>query len=376
MKLRMFLSIVAVLVALGAASAVVADNASVKAAFEQMWEDENAFSPEFRQLLDEDMAIADKYDLIPCVPYDLWVHDMGACPEDTHEVVNISDVTDFTATVDVKVTNCGNVTIERFLLIKVDGQWRVDDIVIDGISEKESLKECLREAKRHYTASDNVVCVTGNNVRLRWSPEIKSDNIVLDEHCHTKYFSKGDTFKYLADAGDFYEVSYNGAQAYISKQFSRLESSKNITPNIEKIRKSYIAMINRAASRYSTPYVSDCGYFLYDITGDGVPELWVNYGTCEADYQLDVYTYNGREASLLFNTGYGHSYCCAGKDYVLIVCAHMGCADWRKLTYSDGAIRETRVFVEEDVENYTDPAEPMINPYLCTNLGPINSMIK
>ena len=31
-------------------------------------------------------------------------------------------------------------------------------------------------------------------------------------------------------------------------------------------------------------------YFLYDITGDSIPELWVSSGSCEADTQLTIYT--------------------------------------------------------------------------------------
>lgn len=210
-------------VAVGTMNAGSDDKALIKAAFEQMWEDDNAFSPELKQLLEEDRAISEKYDIMPCVEYDMWIHNMGVCTEDTHEIIGITDVTDASATVYVKVTNCGGATIEQFLLIKVDGQWRVDDIVVDGISDKQELKNCLMAEKQHLTTVDRIVVVIGNKVRLRWSPEIKADNIVLDEHSRTQYFNKGDKFKYLADAGDFYEVSYNGEKAYISKQFTCLK---------------------------------------------------------------------------------------------------------------------------------------------------------
>ena len=47
-------------------------------------------------------------------------------------------------------------------------------------------------------------------------------------------------------------------------------------------------------------------YFLYDITKDGTPELWVKSGTCEADMNLWVYSArNGGVKKILTATG-GH----------------------------------------------------------------------
>ncbi len=48
-------------------------------------------------------------------------------------------------------------------------------------------------------------------------------------------------------------------------------------------------------------------YFLYDITGDGEPELWVTCGICEADIDLWVYTSeNGKVRKILSDYG-GHT---------------------------------------------------------------------
>lgn len=67
-------------------------------------------------------------------------------------------------------------------------------------------------------------------------------------------------------------------------------------------------------------------YFLYDITGDGTPDLWIKSGSCEADCRLMAYTlesgnprkiyegdgghsdyfiYNGQLVSVMCNTGAG-----------------------------------------------------------------------
>lgn len=47
-------------------------------------------------------------------------------------------------------------------------------------------------------------------------------------------------------------------------------------------------------------------YFFYDITGNGMPEIWIKTGTCEANYSLNVYTVtNGRPRQILDSYG-GH----------------------------------------------------------------------
>lgn len=49
------------------------------------------------------------------------------------------------------------------------------------------------------------------------------------------------------------------------------------------------------------------GYFLYDITGDSIPELWIEAGTCEADTELLVFTYNEGKVSQIYEGDGGHS---------------------------------------------------------------------
>ena len=54
---------------------------------------------------------------------------------------------------------------------------------------------------------------------------------------------------------------------------------------------------------------SDCGcsYFLFDITGDGLSELWIKVGVCEYEYQeLLVYTYD-KGMKLLYNEKIGNA---------------------------------------------------------------------
>lgn len=120
----------------------------------------------------------------------------------------------------------------------------------------------------------------------------------------------------------------------------------------------------------------DCEYFLFDITGDGNPELWVKQGSCEADYKIIVFTYeNG--AKQIYEGGAGHSEFYQGTDYVIQLSAHMGYSLWMKLTYS-GKMRNETIF-EEDISgtdrDYREPSERYINLIPAKNRQAIDAMI-
>lgn len=103
-----------------------------------------------------------------------------------------------------------------------------------------------------------------------------------------------------------------------------------------------------------------CEYFLFDITGDKLPELWVKTGTCEADYALYVYTYD-QEVKQLLKDFAGHSSFFQGKDYVIQMTAQMGYELWTKFTF-DGKIVSEKIFegsISGD-EDYKYPGEPRI----------------
>lgn len=121
-------------------------------------------------------------------------------------------------------------------------------------------------------------------------------------------------------------------------------------------------------------------YFLFDITGDGIPELWIESGTCEADHALSIYTYN--EKLTILDAGEegnaSHSGFCRGDGYILQVCGHMGYQTWNKITYSNGTLKSEVVF-EEDLnesgkDDYTEPSEPAIESYPFDDTEPVVTM--
>lgn len=141
------------------------------------------------------------------------------------------------------------------------------------------------------------------------------------------------------------------------------------------IGNSYIQMIQNSAD--NSVYEEDGFYFLYDITGDQIPELWVKTGTCEADYMLRVYQYNNGYCQKIYETGAGHSAFYKGVDYILQMTAHMGSAIWTKISYNGSRITERDIF-EEDLfssgkEDYTEPNESAVRTTSLKNLQPIKS---
>lgn len=121
--------------------------------------------------------------------------------------------------------------------------------------------------------------------------------------------------------------------------------------------------------------VGECLYFLFDITGDGIPELWVKCGSCEADYMLYVYRYDVNGLSLMYKTSAGHSSFYCGDDYVIQMMAHMGCNWWYRYTLSGSTLDEETVFEESDVADsfeYTYPDEPEVDMYDYETTWPIS----
>ena len=128
-------------------------------------------------------------------------------------------------------------------------------------------------------------------------------------------------------------------------------------------------------------------YFLYDITGDGIPELWIKYGTCEANYIVKVCEYDKEyNYKTIWKSNAGHCGFYEGKGYILKVYAHMGEAYWTKLTYYGNNIVETTIFEEDvsEVDNegniyyrdYKTPREKCVELHSVHDTEPINRTLR
>ena len=105
-------------------------------------------------------------------------------------------------------------------------------------------------------------------------------------------------------------------------------------------------------------------YCLYDIDKDGVPELFIRFGNCEAAYMAEVYTYRDGTVANIGEFGFGHSglYSWPGENAAIVARAHMGFQEMMKLSIRDGKIvfaDETLLeeYINRSESSYTSPDE-------------------
>lgn len=97
-------------------------------------------------------------------------------------------------------------------------------------------------------------------------------------------------------------------------------------------------------------------YALRDLDGNGVPELLLKHGTCEADFMTDIYTVN--DMGELTNVGLlGGSHAVFAYDEtsgdLVILSGHMGIGSLRWFRMENGAVSETNEVSFEIAENET-----------------------
>jgi len=100
------------------------------------------------------------------------------------------------------------------------------------------------------------------------------------------------------------------------------------------------------------PQLSD-SYHLYDIDKDGIPEIFIEYGDCEAAYYTKVYTYKNETVILVGDYHSGHSclYTWPEENAALYVWGHMGYAEMNKISIADGELAFKSVLKEDISEN-------------------------
>ena len=149
---------------------------------------------------------------------------------------------------------------------------------------------------------------------------------------------------------------------------------------IDKNRQSYIDVLRGYINKYGVDEYVYWGYFLYDITQDGVPELWVKAGTCEADNMTYIYTLKDGVALKVDEIGTFHSSIHRGDKYILVCMAYMGGAQWNKITFDGSKIKEKVIFEEDGVDNdtkfYTHCSEPEVTMYRFDDYSPINEAFR
>lgn len=123
-------------------------------------------------------------------------------------------------------------------------------------------------------------------------------------------------------------------------------------------KKAYIEIIEKEQEKReslsensSSEDYAECitGYWLYDVDKDGVPELIVEYGSCEADYHGNFFTYADGEVRLISEIGMGHSsfYADPGENGILSYYGHMGYGECARVKIVDGELQYETLYTED-----------------------------
>lgn len=94
-------------------------------------------------------------------------------------------------------------------------------------------------------------------------------------------------------------------------------------------------------------------YAVYDIDKNGIPELLIKSGTCEADYKTFFYSYDGNEVKSAGEEWSGHTsyYSYPGDNGIVQYNAHMGfAAAYRYSLGNDGIVFENEKLFEDNLD--------------------------
>lgn len=99
----------------------------------------------------------------------------------------------------------------------------------------------------------------------------------------------------------------------------------------DQIPSEYKSVIDSVREQVKKDSILSAEYFLYDITGDSIPEFWIKVGTCEADTKLLAFTFENGKVSKIYDGDGGHS------DYFIfdnhLVCVMCNTGDGIVITY-------------------------------------------
>lgn len=205
-------------------------------------------------------------------------------------------------------------------------------------------------------------------------------------------FTLNGKFKWAADGDDYYEIVPFTATAIrggspdvfdglIIRDFtSDYDSAEYLEIARQETVFDYALMAQKASTLMKTKQAEgvvdkyDPRYFVYDITGDGIPELFVQEGTCEADYVINIYGWYGTEWLWSGTFGGGHLATMWGKnshDGVYLSVEQMG---YQMVSEYDQATGTQTFIYEGEIEYYYDDNDNFIgdNGYVPADVTQLN----
>ena len=138
--------------------------------------------------------------------------------------------------------------------------------------------------------------------------------------------------------------------------FSVLHPAASAENPSEGWQEAYRAVLDGTIAEQDPAYRNDVAiensYLLYDVDKDGIPEMVIKTGTCEADYTGTLYTFRNGKAEKVDIFGLGHSslYSYPEENGIIIDTGHMGYAYGLHVTLHDGVLSGEQIF-EDDLNS-------------------------
>ena len=138
--------------------------------------------------------------------------------------------------------------------------------------------------------------------------------------------------------------------------FSVLQPTAWAENPAESWQEAYRTVLDGTIAEQDPAYRNDVAiensYLLYDVDKDGIPEMVIKTGTCEADYTGTLYTFRNGKAEKVDIFGLGHSslYSYPEGNGIVIHNGHMGFAYGMHLTLRDGVLDGEEIF-EDDLNS-------------------------
>lgn len=169
------------------------------------------------------------------------------------------------------------------------------------------------------------------------------------------------------------------------KSLKFFEEAKEVLPitnnPIQEVKKAYTQVLNKYIANGESNDHWEEYYFLHDVTGDDIPELWLQVNSGES-FSIIAFTYRDGRSIQIFKGDLGapdHISYYRGKNYVLKTYFSMGYVSWKKYEYKEGVIQEEETYsqdidLEDENAEMKEPSEPIISCYDITDKQGINSL--
>ncbi|MCH5318206.1 MAG: hypothetical protein J1E38_00680 [Paramuribaculum sp.] len=168
--------------------------------------------------------------------------------------------------------------------------------------------------------------------------------------------------------------------AAVEAELARLEQLRQDSIAKEEKRKALMTDIyNKMAPVISAAKKKEGSwgaYFTTDLDEDGIPELWVKTGTCNADAIWSIYIFNEGQLKKIKEIAYAFdSVLYKDAKGIIEMFAKQGYTIWTLYTLADGNMKWKKIFEENLYEtgrgDYPTPKCPKVREFKLNNLEPL-----